>query len=49
MKEIKMLVNNKIDTYQVTYECAGYIFCECNSSPEKRGFFTTDFVNQNKQ
>lgn len=49
MKEIKMIFNGKTETFQVTYECTEYIFCECRSNPAARGFFTAKYVNQNKK
>lgn len=34
--------------FTVTYECLDYIFCECVSKPELRGFFTTDYKIRNQ-
>lgn len=44
MKEIKMTVNGKTATFQITYACKEYVFCECNENPTLRGFFTTEFL-----
>lgn len=50
MKQIRLkLPNGKIETFQVTYQCKEYIFCECLTDPAARGFFTTAFVNNNQQ
>lgn len=49
MKQIKMLFNGKIETFTIIYECDTYIFCECRENPAARGFFTSDYINKNKQ
>lgn len=49
MQTIKMLFLGKVETFSVTYTCPQYIFCECQSNPSARGFFTTEYVNKNKQ
>ena len=49
MKKIQMTFQGKVEEFMVTYECKEYIFCECNSNPAARGFFTADYVKKNKQ
>lgn len=46
--KIKMTYNEKVETFTVMYKCATYIFCECESNPAARGFFTTSYVMLNK-
>jgi hypothetical protein len=48
MKEIKMTVNGRVETFRVIYQCDQYIFCECDKHPALRGFYTTEFVASNK-
>lgn len=49
MKQLQMLFQGAVLTFQVTYQCPDYIFCECPTKPECRGFFTTQYVSKNKQ
>lgn len=49
MKEIIMKFNGKAETFQITYECKDYCFCECKSNPSARGFFTAGYIKNNKQ
>lgn len=49
MKEIKMIFQGNVETFQVTYQCPDYIFCECSTNPAGRGFFTTGYVKNNIQ
>ena len=44
-----MLFQGKVEEFHVTYECKEYIFCECVTNPSHRGFFTAEYVNNNKQ
>lgn len=48
MKEVKleMMVTGgwKTFTFQMTFECNGYAFCECKEAPERRGFFTRQYL-----
>lgn len=45
---LKMTYQGKVETFKVTYKCDAYIFCECISNPAARGFFTNQFVQNNK-
>lgn len=47
--KLKMMYNGKLETFTVTYKCPMYIFCECDSNPAARGFFTTSYVALNKK
>lgn len=49
MKKIRMMFQGNILTFRVTYECEMYMFCECDTKPEARGFFTKMYVALNKQ
>jgi len=40
--------NGEVNTYQVTFESADYIFAECKEKPACRGFYTTSYINKNK-
>lgn len=44
---IKMRFQGKLLTFQVTYQCPEYLFCECNENPAARGFFTMGYVKEN--
>lgn len=48
MKEIQMKFQGKVETFQITYTCAAYVFCECSTNPSARGFFTNQYLQNNK-
>lgn len=48
MKEIQMKFQGAVETFQITYQCADYVFCECKTNPSARGFFTTQYLQNNK-
>ncbi len=48
MKKIKLAYMGKVVEFTITYECPQYIFCECETHPQNRGFFTTAYINDNK-
>lgn len=49
MKEMQMLFNGKVLNFQITFSCKEYVFAECKDNPSARGFFTADFIKQNKK
>jgi len=44
---IKMKFNGKELTFNVTYQCPEYVFCECPAEPSARGFFTQKYLSEN--
>jgi len=46
---IKMkMKDGKSYEFRVTYQCPAYIFAECPSNPEMRGFFTSNYIKENQ-
>lgn len=48
MKKIHMKFQGKVETFQITYQFADYVFCECSTNASARGFFTTQYLQNNK-
>jgi hypothetical protein len=48
MKAIRMMFQGEVQMFRITYECPEYIFCECLTKPEARGFYTIQYILKNK-
>lgn len=48
MKEILMFFGPKTERFQITFECDEYCFMECQTNPAARGFYTRQYIINNK-